>query len=297
MTEFAQQVVNWLTIGGIYSLLALGVAVVFSVLGLINFSHGELVTIAGYSMLFFALRGIPWILAIPLGILAAGIANVLVERVAFRPLRGAPLPSLVLASLALSIAIQNLFLLFVGARAKTIEFPEWTQSSFDIGGVVVRYLDIATWVVVALTLVAVVWFLRGAVRGLALRAAAEDFEITRLMGIKANSVIRGAFLISGLLAGIAAFFYLATTSLVSPTTGFQPLLKGFIAAVIGGLGSLPGAVLGGFVLAAIEVFAQLALPDSIAPFTDAVVFGLVILVLVFRPSGLMAAKSTAVERV
>jgi branched-chain amino acid transport system permease protein len=297
MTEFAQQVVNWLTLGGIYALLALGIAVVFSVLGLINFAHGELVTIAGYSMLFLVVRDVPWAIAIPLGVLAAGVAAVLMERVVFRPMRGAPLPSLVLGSLALSIIIQNVFLLFVGARAKTLEFPGWTQSSFEIGDVGIRYLDVGTWLVVAGTLVAVGLFLRGSVRGLALRAAAEDFEITRLMGVKANAVIRGAFLMSGLLAGVAAFFYLATASLVSPGTGFQPLLKGFIAAVIGGLGSLPGAVLGGFVLAGIEVFFQLALPEGVAPFTDATVFGLVIFVLLLRPSGLLAARSAAVERV
>jgi branched-chain amino acid transport system permease protein len=224
------------------------------------------------------------------------VAAVAMERVVFRPLRKAPASGLLLASLALSIVIQNIFLLFVGARPKTIGFPEWTNSNFHIGGVVVQWLDVATWVVTALVLFAVIVFLKRSVRGLALRAAAEDFEVTRLMGIRANGVIVGAFAVSGLLAGVAAFFFLATASLVSPETGFIPLLNGFIAAVVGGLGSLSGAVLGGFVLAGLQVFFQLALPDSLLPFTQAITFGFVILVLLVRPNGLMAARSVAVER-
>jgi branched-chain amino acid transport system permease protein len=296
VTDVAQQVINWLTLGGIYALLALGIAVVFSILGLINFAHGELVTISGYSMVVLVSLGLPWALIIPLSILAAMIAAVLMERAVFRPLRNAPASGLLLASLALSIVIQNVFLLFVGARPKTIDFPEWTNSNFNIGGVIIQWLDVATWVVTALVLFAVIVFLKRSVRGLALRAAAEDFEVTRLMGIRANGVIVGAFAVSGLLAGVAAFFFLATASLVSPETGFIPLLNGFIAAVIGGLGSLSGAVLGGFVLAGVQVFFQLVLPDSLLPFTQAITFGFVILVLLARPNGLMAARSVAVER-
>ncbi len=296
MTEVAQQVANWLTIGGIYALLALGIAVIFSILGLINIAHGELVTISGYSMVALAANGVPWALVIPLAILVALVASVLMERVAFRPMRGAPLSAMLLGSLALSIVIQNLLLLFVGARPKTIGFPGWTQSSFEVAGVTVGWLDVGCWVVTAAVLAAVIVFLRRSVRGLALRAAAEDFEVTRLMGIRADSVIRGAFAVAGLLAGIAAFFLLATSSVVVPGTGFTPMLKGFIAAVIGGLGSLSGAVLGGFVLAGVEVVFQLALPASAAPFGDAVVFGVVILVLLLRPNGLLAARSVAVER-
>jgi branched-chain amino acid transport system permease protein len=297
MTEIFQQVVNWLTLSGIYALLALGIAVVFSILGLINFAHGELVTVSGYSMVGLYSLGLPWAVIIPLSLLAAMAAAVLMERVAFRPLRGAPVSALLLGSLALSIVIQNIFLLFVGARPKTIAFPGWTQSSFKVGGVVVQWLDVATWVITAAVLIGLVQFLRRSVRGLALRAAAEDFQVTRLMGVRANAVIRGAFAVSGLLAGVAAFFFLATASLVEPTAGFNPLLKGFIAAVIGGLGSLQGAVVGGFVLAGLEVFFQLTLSNSLQPYIDAIVFGFVILVLLVKPNGLLAARSVAAERV
>lgn len=297
MTHVAQDVINWLALGSIYALLALGIAIVFSVLGLINFAHGELVTIAGYSMLFFAGRGFPWGLVIPLGIAAAGLAAVLMERVAYRPLRGAPVTTTVLVSLGLSIVIQNVLLLFVGARPRVINFPAWTSSDFHVGGVVIKWLDVATLATTLIVLAIVLVFLRRSVRGIALRAAAENFSVTRLMGIRANGIIRGAFLLSGLLAGVAAFFYLATASLVGPTTGFIPLLKGFVAAVIGGLGSLSGAVVGGFVLAGFEELSNVLLPNSVQPFSDAIVFGTVILVLLILPGGLVAERSAQVERV
>jgi branched-chain amino acid transport system permease protein len=297
VTHVIQDIVNWLALGSIYALLALGIAVVFSVLGLINFAHGELVTIAGYSMLFFTTRGVPWALVIPFSIAVTGLAAMLMERIAYRPLRGAPVTTTVLVSLGLSIVIQNAFLLFVGARPRVINFPSWTNADVHIGGVVLKWLDVATLATTFVILAAVLLFLRRSVRGIALRAAAENFSVTRLMGIRANAVVGGAFLLSGLLAGIAAFFYFGTASLVDPTAGFIPLLKGFVAAVIGGLGSLSGAVLGGFVLAGFEELSNVLLPASVQPFSDAVVFGTVIVVLLVMPRGLRAERSAQVERV
>lgn len=296
MTEVAQNIINWLSLGSIYALLALGIAVVFSVLGLINFAHGELVTMSGYSMVVMAIWGVPWVLIIPLSILVAMLAAVLMERIAYRPLRGAQVSITLLGSLALSIVLQNLFLMIAGARPEGIPFPTWTQDTFQVAGVVIKTLDVVTFATTALLLSLILVFLRRSVRGLALRAAAENFEVTRLMGIRANGLIRGAFALSGLLAGVAAFFFLATAVLVSPATGFIPLLKGFIAAVIGGLGSLSGAVVGGFFLAGLEVLFQLTLPSSVSPFIDAIVFGIVILVLFLRPHGLRAERSALVER-
>lgn len=296
MTEVAQHIVNWLALGSIYALLALGIAVVFSVLGLINFAHGELVTVSGYSMVAFAIWGVPWALIIPLSVVASMIAAVLMERVAYRPLRGAPVSTTLLGSLALSIVIQSAFLMFVGARPESIPFPTWTQDTFEVGGVVIRTLDVLTFATTALLLALLLMFLRRSVRGIALRAASENFAVTRLMGIRANALIPGAFALSGLLAGVAGFFFLATASLVAPGTGFIPLLKGFIAAVIGGLGSLSGAVAGGFFLAGLETLFQATLPDGTAPFIDAFTFGIVILVLFVRPHGLRAERAALVER-
>jgi branched-chain amino acid transport system permease protein len=296
MTEVAQNVVNWLSLGSIYALLALGIAVVFNVLGLINFAHGELVTISGYSMVALAIWGVPWALIIPLSIVSAVVGAVVMELVAYRPLRGAPVTTTLLGSLALSIIIQNLFLMFVGARPDSIPFPSWTQDTFVVAGVVIRTLDVLTFAITVVMLTLLLYFLRKSVRGIALRAAAESFPVTRLMGIRANALIRGAFALSGLLAGVAAFFFLATSSLVLPTTGFIPLLKGFVASVIGGLGSLSGAVLGGFFLAGLETLFQATLPEGAAPFIDAFTFGIVIVVLFVRPHGLRAERAALVER-
>jgi branched-chain amino acid transport system permease protein len=296
--EAAQQVVNALSLGSVYALLALGVAAVFSVLGLINFAHGELVTLSGMMMLLLGTHGVPWPVIVPLTILTGGAAAIVMERIAFRPVRGAPAVTLLLTSLGLSIIIQNVFLIAgFGAQSKDIHIPDWSNSTFHVGSVIVQWFDVATVLSTMAALGILTLFLRRSVRGLALRAASEDFTATRMMGIRANSVIMLAFLISGLLAGLAAFFYIGALGQVGYNYGFTPLLKGFVAAVIGGLGSLTGAVLGGFILAALEIFFQVALPTENTPFYEAIVFVIVIFVLLVRPQGVLAGRGIGIERV
>jgi branched-chain amino acid transport system permease protein len=285
-TEFAQHVVNALSLGSVYALLAIGVAVVFSLLGLINFAHGELVTLAGFTMYALRINDVPWPVVVPTAIAAAGIAAILMERIAFRPVRGAPIITLLLTSLGLSLIIQNLLLVFLGARGRSIRIGDWSSATFNVGGVVVQWFDLATVVTTLVALLALSVFLRRSIRGLAMRAAADDFTMTRIMGIRADTTITTAFLFSGLLAGIAAFFYIGTLGQVGYDYGFTPLLKGFIAAVIGGLGSIGGAVAGGFILAALEVFFQVTLPAENTPFTQAIVFAIVVVILLVRPQGI-----------
>lgn len=296
--EAAQQVVNALSLGSVYALLALGVAVVFGILGLINFAHGELVTLSGMMMLLLGTNGVPWAIIVPMAILTGGVAAVGMERIAFRPVRGAPAITLLLTSLGLSIIIENIFLVSgFGAQSHNIDIPNWSNSTFHVGKVIVLWFDVATVLSTIAALAVLTFFLRKSVRGLALRAAAEDFTMTRMMGIRANSVITIAFLISGLLAGLAAFFYIGALGQIGYNYGFTPLLKGFVAAVIGGLGSLTGAVIGGFILAALEIFFQVTLPAANTPFYEAIVFGIVVLVLLFRPQGLLAGRGIGIERV
>lgn len=296
--EAAQQVVNALSLGSVYALLALGVAAVFSVLGLINFAHGELVTLSGMMMFLLGTNGVPWAIIVPITILTGGAAAVAMERIAFRPVRGAPAITLLLTSLGLSIIIQNIFLVTgFGARSKDIHIPDWSNSTFHVGKVIVLWFDVATVLTTMAALALLTLFLRKSVRGLALRAASEDITMTRMMGIKANSVITVAFLVSGLLAGIAAFFYIGALGQVGYNYGFTPLLKGFVAAVIGGLGSLTGAVLGGFILAALEIFFQVTLPTENTPLYEAIVFAIVVFVLLVRPQGLLAGRGIGIERV
>jgi branched-chain amino acid transport system permease protein len=297
-SEGAQQFVNALSLGSVYALLAIGVAAVFAVVGLINFAHGEVLTLSGFAMLLAANAGWPWETFIPIAILTGAVAAVLMERIAFRPVRDAPPVTLLLTSLGLSLIIQSALLLWRGPRPETINMPDFTESTLHIGSVVVHWLDIATILTTLVALAGLNLFLRKSVRGLAMRASSEDFTMTRMMGVRANTVITASFAVSGVLAGIAAFFYLgATTGQVGYDYGFNLLLKGFVAAVIGGLGSLSGAVLGGFIVAGLEVFLQITLPANQTPYSAAIVFGIVILVLLFRPQGIVGARGARAERV
>jgi len=296
MHEVIQQVINGLSVGSIYALVALGVAIVFSILNLVNFAHGEFITAAGYTMFYLSLAGVPWALIFPAAIVAGALAAALLERVAFRPLRGAAIATQLLASFAVSFAIENALQLSVGARPKAIDYPSWTQTTLHLGSIDIQWLDITTFVTTMAVLALIMWYLRHTTTGLAMRAAADDFATTRLMGIPANRVVVVAFLISGALAGLAAIFYFGNSPVVSPTSGFDPLLKGFIAAVIGGLGSLPGAVFGGFLLGGLEVAMDATLPAGLTGSIDAFIFALLIIALLFRPSGIFGVK-TAFSRV
>lgn len=290
MEETVQQVINALSLGSIYALIALGVAIVFSIMGLINFAHGELITVSGYTMLLLFGQGVPFALVVPSSILAAILAAVVLERVAFRPLRGSQPLTLLLTSFAASLVIQSGFLLFAGARPKGLDFPGLVDERLTIGSVSIQWLDVLTLATTIAALIVLGLFLSRTVTGLAMRSAADDFPTTRLMGVRANRVVVMAFVVSGALAGVAAMFYFAATPAVEPTAGFLPLLKGFIASVIGGLGSLTGAVLGGFLLAALEVSIEAILPAALSAYVDALVFAIVIAVLVLRPSGLLGSR-------
>ncbi len=255
-SEFVQQLINALSLGSIYALLALGLSMVYGVLGMLNFAYGELVTITGYAMLAATYMGAPFIVVALIGVVAAGLASVLMELVAFRPLRNASFVSLLFTSFAVAQLIQGAFRQAVSVRSRghpgagllrrgdpdrprAHQRPEHHHGG-DRGDLVGGAHDVH----------APVAFGPRDARRLA------DFTTARLMGVRANRVISLAFLISGLLAGIAGVLWIARTTSVNPTTGFVPVIQAFIASVIGGLGNLRGAVLGGFFLGTLEVFLQ-----------------------------------------
>lgn len=285
----AQQIINAISLGGVYALLALGLAIVFSIVGLINFAHGELMTLTGYSLLACLLLGLPFPVAVVVAIGCAAMAAVAMERIAFRPMRGASVTSLLLTSFAVSSLLKVLFQNGVSARPQAVAMPSWMSGAFSLGDFTVGVGPAISIVVSLLALVALELFLRRTVMGTAMRAAAEDFDVVRLMGIPANRIIATAFMLSGLLAGLAAMLWVGSRASVDPLMGFTPVLKAFIAAVVGGLGSLPGAVAGGFLLGIIEVLLQASLPAAIAPYRDAIVLTGVIAILLFRPQGLIPA--------
>ncbi len=241
---FLEQTGNALSLGGIYALLALGLAVVYSILGLINFAHGALMTLTGY-VLVGAAAGLPFLVAAPLAILVVMVSAVLLERIAFRPVRGASGATMLLTSFAVAVLLQLAFQLFISTRPQIVPLPDAADRDArhrrgrhrrqprHLGRGRGHGPDRAQPVPERTTI------------GLAMRAAAEDFDVTRLMGIRANRVIAAAFALSGLLAGIAAILWMAQRSSVDPLMGLVPVLKAFIATTLGGLGSLQGAVLGG----------------------------------------------------
>ena len=292
MEVFVQQTINALSLGGIYALLALGLAVVFSIVRLINFAHGEVMTVTGYGIWFILLSGFPVGLAIAFGVMAAVATSMTMERVAFRQMRGADVTTLLITSFAVSQIIQVVFQAGISARPVAVILPGWLTDSIMIGSVRVGMVSVLSIVVVIVSLIFLRLVLTRSVTGIAMRAAAEDFAVVRLMGISANRIIATAFAISGILAGIAAVLWVASRGSVDPLMGAIPVLKAFIATVVGGLGSLGGAVVGGFVLGVVEVYLQAFLPENVLPYRDAIALSIIVGILVLRPDGLLPGVST-----
>lgn len=290
--ELGQQVINGLSLGSTYALLALGLAIVFSIMGLINFAHGDLLTIGGYTMWALTQRGVPWVAIIPLTLASTVIAAILMERIAFRPLRGAGLVTLLLTSFAVSFFLQNFFGIFISARPQGIRVPEWLSRNVAVGTFSIPLLQILTTLTTFACFAVLVLFLKRTTLGISMRAAAENFDVARLMGVRANRVVVAAFAMSGLLAGVAALLYVARSGSIEPTSGLNPMIKAFIAVIVGGLGSLGGAVVGGFILGFTEVMLQATLPESALAFRDAFTLIFLIGILLLRPSGVVG-RATA----
>jgi len=282
-----QYLISSLSLGGLYALMALGLVIVYGILRLVNFAYGELVMIGGYGLLLFGDSPLPWIMVALLSVIVAVIAGVLMERIAFRPVRDSSPTTMLITSFALSTLLQSVALLTVSPRPRAPRLPSIFVESFTIGGLQIKIVDLIGIIIGVLALVALTVFLRRTVIGLALRAAADDFTMTRLLGVPANRVIAAAFAISGLMAGIVALFWIGRTGQTYPTVGLQPVLIAFIASVVGGMESLRGAVLGGYVLGFLTMGLQTWLPQGVNNYRDAVMFGIVIVVLLLRPQGLI----------
>lgn len=292
MDVVAQQIIAAVSLGGVYALLALGLAIIFSVLGMINFAHGEIMTLAGYAIAFsIAALGFPFALAVLAAAMVAGVAAVVVERVAFRPVRNASLSTMLLTTFAVSSILQVLYQNFISPRPVAVAVPSRFTEIVSVFGLAVGTIQLVSIATTLVVLVGLVVFLKRAVLGIAMRAAAQDFAVTRLMGIDANRVIAVAFCLSGVLAGLSGFIWVAQRGSVDPLMGFLPVLKAFIAVVIGGLGSLPGAVLGAFLLGALEVGLRANLPQDLLPFREAIALSAVILLLLVRPEGLLGTNN------
>lgn len=280
----AQNLVNALSLGSLYALIALGIALIFSIMGLINFAHGELIMIGGYALLAFA--GLPFALAVVLVVVVVTACGLAMERVAFRSVRGASGETLLMTSFAVSLFIQGGVLVAEGANPKSVDVLGSLGGSVEAWGLSVGKLDIAIIGVTALLLLGLAWFLRRTSLGVQMRAAAEDFRMARALGVRADLVVAAAFGVSGAFAAIAAVFLVARTGTLTPSMGLTPVLIGFVAIVLGGLGRLWAAALGAYVLALLSVMLQAYLPSGVAPYRDALVYLGIIVILVFRPHGI-----------
>ena len=292
MREVLQVAVDALSIGSMFALFALGIALVFGIMGLINFAHGELIMAGGFTLLVMIGVGSLWrVLAV---LTVAVVFALIMERIAFRPVRGAPADTLLVTSFAVSIFLQSLAILFFGSLPTSVGIFLDLAAPVNILGYQVRGLDLLTITVTVFLLISLVVFLKKTSIGTQMRAAAENFSMARLLGVRANLVIAVAFALSGLLAGVAAVIFVAQTGLISPTAGLSPVLAAFVATIIGGLGTLTGAVLGGYALGAITVLLQVTLPEDLRPFRDAFVFFALVIILIVRPQGLMGRKEQRV---
>jgi branched-chain amino acid transport system permease protein len=318
VTDYAiQQVVNALSAGSLYALMAVGLAMVFGILRLINFAHGDVMMVAAYIAFFCLGAGLPLLIAMPVVVLGTVIVGLLMERVAYRPIRGAPDVAMLLSSFAVGQILQNGTLLTtrLAGLPTLIAFPspDILNGVVTIGAITIPKVNVASFVsgIVLLGLLTV--FVTRTTLGLSMRAAAEDLPAARLMGIKVNRVVATAFAIGAGLAAVAGVLYSVQAGQINPYMGFTPVLKAFIAAVIGGFGSIAGAVVGGYVLGFLEVlvtalagigdllppdsvppevrsFLQTILPSGLASWRDAVVFIILILVLLVRPQGILGRR-------
>ncbi|QGX97079.1 branched-chain amino acid ABC transporter permease [Roseovarius faecimaris] len=304
MTATLQILFDALSVGSIYALGALGIALIFGVMRLVNFAHGDYIAFCVFVMLWPSLDVVsivflgklPWYLLIPV-ILAVGAGlSILSEILVFRRLRNANPATMMIASFALGFVIHHVLLMFYSSRPKAINL--WSNLSLpvEIAGARIPLLQVITIIMTIVILLALVAFLRRTQFGVEMRAAAEDFTMARILGVKANRVILAAFGVSGALAGCIALILATQTGVADINMGLPVMLVAFVATVIGGLGSLHGAVIAGFLIGGVSVLLQVFLPLEARPFRDAFVYSAVIASLLWRPQGLFAPKSSK-ERV
>jgi branched-chain amino acid transport system permease protein len=292
MYDLLSVIIIGLSVGGMYALLALGLAMIFAILGLLNLAHGELIAVTAYAMFFLTLTGMPFVVIVMFAILMAVIGALLMERIAFRPIRNAGVATGLITSFGLEIILQSGWQNFISPTRLSIDIPMWLIRFWDIGDTgFSTYQGIAISLTI-LTVISLTLFLKKSTVGLAMRAAAENFPVTQLMGIRANAVIATAFGISGFLAGVSGFLWIVQRGSADPHMGLEPGIMAFISIIFGGTAGLVGPVLGGLCLGLLQVALRTYLPDSFLPFQLAISYLVVICVLVRWPDGLISIFKT-----
>jgi len=292
--SFLQTLIDSVALGALYALVAMGIGLVFGVMRLVNFAYGELITAGAYAL---ALTNGQPIIARALVAFAVVIALSLAMEFVFRPLRQVTPATMLVATFAVSFLLQNLALLIFGAQGENIDFLTPLNRAVEIGDLRIRWITIISIVVGGLLLALMAWLLGRTNIGLQMRAAAADFRTARILGVRANRVIRIAFVLGGVLAAAVTLVLAVQRPLVTPTYGFMILVPALVGVVVGGLGRLLSATLGGFTIGFATVLLGDLLPSGGRVFLNSVLFALVITVLLLRPDGLFTRKAGVAERV
>ena len=287
MVTFLQQCLTGISLGGAYALIAIGYTLVYGILRLINFAHGDLFMMSGYFMIF-AMAAMPWYLAIPVVLILTVALGTGIEKVAYKPLRNAPRMSVMISAIGVSYLLQNLATYLFTALPKGYPAIPFLKKIIRFGGLSASLVTFLTPILTLVIVYILILLIHHSKMGMAMRAVAKDYETAQLMGIKINQTISFTFAIGSLLAGIGSILYFTDRMTVFPYSGSLPVLKCFVAAVIGGIGSIPGAVVGGFILGLGET-ALVAMGYS--TFSDAFTFVLLIVMLLVRPTGIFGEKT------
>ena len=291
-----------ISVGGQYALIAIGYTLVYGILRLINFAHGDVFMVAGIVMVYMAASGMPLWICLILDLVATSIIGFAIERVAYKPLRTAPRMSIMISAIGVSYTLQNLVLYITGGLNQIYPKIPWISDSIKVGSATTKVVTVVTPILTILLVAVLVLLINHTKVGMAMRAVSKDFETSQLMGININGVISVTFVIGSFLAGVGSILYFTNYTTVIQTSGAMPGLKAFVAAVFGGIGSVPGAVIGAFIIGIAEniikgldiILFKAGLtsgPMGLAIFSDAFTFALLIIILAVKPTGLFGEKS------
>ncbi len=292
-----------ISVGGQYALIAIGYTMVYGILRLINFAHGDVFMVAGIVMVYLNASGLPLWLSVLLTLLITVVIGFAIERVAYKPLRTAPRMSIMISAIGVSYTLQNLVLYITGGLNQFYPKVPFISDSVTIFGASTKMVTLVTPILTVILVVALVQLINHTKIGMAMRAVSKDFETSQLMGIKINSVISTTFIIGSFLAAVGSMLYFTNYNTVIQTSGAMPGLKAFVAAVFGGIGSIPGAVVGAFIIGICEniikgldiILFKAGITKQnlgLATFSDAFTFALLIVILIVKPTGLFGEKTT-----
>lgn len=281
--EFLTQMINGLSTGGMYALVAIGYTMVYGIAKMINFAHGEIIMVGAYlTYVVFSVLGMPVVIAIIASIAGCALLGVVTEKVAYKPLRNSSSLSVLITAIGVSYLLQNLFLILFGSAA--ITFPDFLPSGqLELLGLSISYVSLLSLILTFACTILLLLFINKTKLGKAMRAVSEDKGAAELMGINVNNTISMTFAIGSGLGAVAGIIYGLSYSLINPYLGAMLGIKAFIAAVLGGIGSIQGAMIGGLIIGVAEAFTVSYISST---FSDAVVFGILIFILLVKPAGL-----------